>query len=47
MVGDADTESGYGGRPVLNPWRGRSSGKLKGFGPGTGHLQELGYWSKL
>ena len=32
--GDADTDTGYGGRPVLNPWRGRSSEKLKGFGPG-------------
>ena len=32
--GDADIDTGYGGRPVLNPWRGRSSEKLKGFGPG-------------
>ena len=32
--GDASTENGYGGRPVLNPWRGRSSEKIKGFGPG-------------
>ena len=22
--GDASLENGYGGRPVLNPWRGRS-----------------------
>ena len=32
--GDADTITGYGGRPVLNLWRGRSSEKLTGFGPG-------------
>ncbi len=32
--GDASTANGYGGRPVLNPWRGRSSEKLNGFGPG-------------
>ena len=32
--GDASLDSGYGGRPVLNPWRGRSSEKLTGFGPG-------------
>ena len=30
--GDADTITGYGGRPVLNPWRDRSSEKLTGFG---------------
>ena len=32
--GDASQDTGYGGRPVLNPWRGRSSQKLSGFGPG-------------
>ena len=32
--GDASLENGYGGRPVLNPWRGRSSQRLNGFGPG-------------
>ena len=32
--GDASTQDGYGGRPVLNPWRGRSSEKLTGYGPG-------------
>ena len=32
--GDASNENGYGGRPVLNPWRGRSSQKNIGFGPG-------------
>ena len=32
--GDAASDSGYGGRPVLNPWRGRSSEKLTGLGPG-------------
>ncbi|MEC7542831.1 MAG: LamG domain-containing protein, partial [Verrucomicrobiota bacterium] len=32
--GDASTENGYGGRPVLNPWRGRSSERKNGFGPG-------------
>ena len=32
--GDADSESGYGGKPILNPWRGRSSDRLPGFGPG-------------
>ena len=32
--GDASIVDGYGGRPVLNPWRGRSSEKQNGFGPG-------------
>ena len=32
--GDASAENGYGGRPVLNPWRGKSSEKLAGDGPG-------------
>ena len=32
--GNADATTGYGGHPVLNPWRGRSSEKLTGFGPG-------------
>ena len=32
--GDASNENGYGGKPTLNPWRGRSSQRLNGFGPG-------------
>ena len=32
--GDASEHNGYGGLGVLNPWRGRSSEKLTGLGPG-------------
>ena len=32
--GDASNINGYGGRPVLNPWAGKSSEKIKGDGPG-------------
>ena len=46
--GDADTEAGYGGKPVLNPWRGRSSEKFSGFGPGgPTPCRELGNWRQL
>ena len=40
--GDASTENGYGGRPVLNPWRGRSSERKNGFGPGGRLPRETG-----
>ena len=42
--GDADTETGYGGKPVLNPWRGRSSRSFRVLTWRSHPCRELGNW---
>ena len=39
---DASTTNGYGGVGVLNPWNGRSSESLAGYGPGGAPANSLG-----
>ncbi|MEL0098795.1 MAG: LamG domain-containing protein, partial [Opitutae bacterium] len=39
---NASTDSGYGGLGVLNPWSGRSSEALPGYGPGGTEANDLG-----